>query len=277
MQTFFQRTARASADRRDRRRARRAASREAAVLLRRRQFRRATCVRARARRGAGAARHPLGHADEHQRGARRGVPRRSLRASGCRGVLIGFESLDEEVLRDMRKNFNTMRGGFAVALANLRRHGIRVYGTFMFGYDGERPEAVRRGRRVRDRARLLHRGVQSPHAVSRARRCTGGCSSEGRLLYERWWLDERTATTACRSSPQRWRRTRSGRAACARAGASTPGAACCARAFDPVNRADAFMFRNFFLINGMHRVEVGKRDDFPLGDPTWHGRLLKAA
>jgi hypothetical protein len=37
------------------------------------------------------------------------------------------------------------------------------------------------------------------------------------------------------------------------------------------------MFRNFFVINGMHRVEVGKRDHFPLGDSTWNGPLLKAA
>ena len=49
------------------------------------------------------------------------------------------------------------------------------------------------------------------------------------------------------------------------------------RAFDPVNRADAFMFRNFFVINGMHRVEIAKRDYFPLGDPAWNGPLLKAA
>ena len=56
-----------------------------------------------------------------------------------------------------------------------------------------------------------------------------------------------------------------------------PGAAWLRRAFDPVNRADAFMFRNFFVINGMHRVEVAKRDHFPLGDPTWNGPLLKAA
>ena len=64
----------------------------------------------------------------------------ALARSGCRGVLIGFESLDENVLRAMRKTFNTMRGGFAPALANLRRHGIRVYGTFVFGYDGEQKD-----------------------------------------------------------------------------------------------------------------------------------------
>jgi hypothetical protein len=27
----------------------------------------------------------------------------------------------------------------------------------------------------------------------------------------------------------------------------------------------------------MHRVEVDKRDHFPLGDPAWNGPLLKAA
>src|SRR5205814_6360626 len=52
-----------------------------------------------------------------------------LTRSGCQGVLIGFESLDEQTLKEMNKGFNTMRGGFKQALANLRRHRIRVYGT----------------------------------------------------------------------------------------------------------------------------------------------------
>jgi len=49
------------------------------------------------------------------------------------------------------------------------------------------------------------------------------------------------------------------------------------RAFDPVNRRENFMFRNFFLINGMHRAEVSTRDQFPLGDPLWRGELLTVA
>ncbi len=75
----------------------------------------------------------------------------TLSRSGCQGVLIGFESLDDEVLKAMRKNFNTMRGGFEVALANLRRHNIRVYGTFVFGYDGDKPGSAGAGRRILDR------------------------------------------------------------------------------------------------------------------------------
>src|SRR6266496_233634 len=67
-----------------------------------------------------------------------------LARSGCMGVLIGFETLNPENLRDMNKAFNTMRGGFDKALANLRRHNIRVYGTFIFGYDHDTPETFER-------------------------------------------------------------------------------------------------------------------------------------
>lgn len=61
--------------------------------------------------------------------------------SGCQGVLIGFESLNPANLKDMNKAFNTMRGGFEKALANLRKHRVRVYGTFIFGYDRDTPES----------------------------------------------------------------------------------------------------------------------------------------
>ena len=61
--------------------------------------------------------------------------------SGCMGVLIGFESLDSQNLLEMNKAFNMMRGGFEQALANLRRHRIRVYGTFIFGYDRDTPDS----------------------------------------------------------------------------------------------------------------------------------------
>src|SRR6185436_15633389 len=59
--------------------------------------------------------------------------------SGCQGVLIGFESLNPANLAVMNKRFNTMGGGYAKALENLRRFGIRLYATFIFGYDADTP------------------------------------------------------------------------------------------------------------------------------------------
>jgi hypothetical protein len=43
-----------------------------------------------------------------------------------------------------------------------------------------------------------------------------------------------------------------------------------------VNRSELFMFRNFFPINGMLRVDTNRRDGFPLGDDGWNGPLLRA-
>jgi len=39
----------------------------------------------------------------------------------------------------LNESFNAMSGGFDKALSNLRRHRIRVYGTFIFGYDHDTP------------------------------------------------------------------------------------------------------------------------------------------
>ena len=88
-----------------------------------------------------------------------------IKASGCQGLLIGFETLNEENLRRMRKGFNLMNGGYEKALANLRRHGIRLYVTFILGYDEDNGDTTRRDARVRQAPQLLHRRVQSPDAL----------------------------------------------------------------------------------------------------------------
>ena len=41
------------------------------------------------------------------------------------------------------------------------------------------------------------------------------------------------------------------------------------------NAADAFMFRNYFPINALHRREIGLRHGYPLGDQAWRGSLLE--
>jgi len=48
------------------------------------------------------------------------------------------------------------------------------------------------------------------------------------------------------------------------------------RSFDEVNRSSGFMWRNFYLINSLHRQDVSLRDHYPLGDQAWQGSLLSA-
>src|SRR3989338_4992818 len=55
--------------------------------------------------------------------------------SGCIFLLIGFESLNKENLRKMNKKINTNLSNNRIALNNIRKAGIMIYGTFVFGYE----------------------------------------------------------------------------------------------------------------------------------------------
>lgn len=196
--------------------------------------------------------------------------------SGCQGVLIGFESLDPANLALMNKRFNSMRGGYEVALANLRRHRIRVYGTFVFGYDHDGPEsfgqAVDFARRHGFYIAAFNHLTPFPGTPLYER-----LQAEGRLTFERWWLDERYRYNVVPFRPQRLapEEVERGCVAARREFYSWPGIL--RRGFDPVNRADPFMWRNFYLINALHRADVAGRNHFPLGVEDWPGTLLEAA
>jgi radical SAM superfamily enzyme YgiQ (UPF0313 family) len=58
--------------------------------------------------------------------------------SGCRGILIGLESMSGRNLRDTRKGFNSPEK-YAGLVAALHRHGIALQGCFVFGLDDDTP------------------------------------------------------------------------------------------------------------------------------------------
>jgi radical SAM superfamily enzyme YgiQ (UPF0313 family) len=64
-------------------------------------------------------------------------------AAGCRGILVGFESLSMENLRDVRKGINKV-DEFADAVSAFHRAGIFVQGSFIFGLDGDPPDLFER-------------------------------------------------------------------------------------------------------------------------------------
>ena len=198
-----------------------------------------------------------------------------LKRSGCQGVLIGFESLNPANLKAMNKSFNTMRGGFDQALANLRKHRIRVYGTFIFGYDGDTPESF---------ATTVAFAKEHALYIAAFNHLTPfpgtplykRLEAEGRLLYEAWWLDERYSYNRIPFQP-RGMSPESLQKNCVGARRDFYSwASIMRRGFDTVNRDNFFMWRNFYLINAMHRTDVTMRDYYPLGDESWQGPLLTA-
>lgn len=195
--------------------------------------------------------------------------------SGCMGVLIGFESLDPGNLTAMNKGFNLSRGGFERALANLRRHRIRVYGTFVFGYDGDTPESfaatVDFARRHGFYIAAFNHLTPFPGTPLYAR-----LQAEGRLLYDAWWLDERYRYNRIPFRPHGMSPEALRTACLAARREFYSWSSIVRRGFDRVNRADGFMWRNFYLINALHRGDVALRDHYPLGDESWPGSLREA-
>jgi radical SAM superfamily enzyme YgiQ (UPF0313 family) len=58
--------------------------------------------------------------------------------SGCRGLLIGFESLSQAALAETRKGFN-MRKDYRFVVERLHAAGIAIMGCFVFGFDNDTP------------------------------------------------------------------------------------------------------------------------------------------
>jgi radical SAM superfamily enzyme YgiQ (UPF0313 family) len=198
-----------------------------------------------------------------------------LARSGCMGVLIGFESLNPENLRAMNKSFNTMRGGYLKALENLRRHKIRLYGTFIFGYDQDTPEVfaetVAFAREHGFYIAAFNHLTPFPGTELYRR-----LESEGKLLWKSWWLDDGYSYNKVPFRPERMTAEEVERSCVEARRAFYSWPSILRRAVDPVNRANGFMFRNFFLINHLHRADVDGRNHFPLGDAGWQGELLPA-
>ena len=196
----------------------------------------------------------------------------AMHEAGCRGVLIGFESLNEDNLKLMNKRFNTMRGGYSKALANLRRHRLFVYGTFVFGYEHDTPrsfdEAVDFATAEGMYIAAFNHLTPFPGTPLYKR-----LEIEGRLRYEAWWRDPAYRYNDLPFQPR---------------GMSpqdvTQGCVAARRRFygwpSILRRSqhhwrDAFVYRNFFLVNEMHRREIATRNGYPLGDETWQGQLLE--
>ena len=113
---------------------------------------------------------------------------RLMGESGCLAVMIGFESLEPENLRQMNKRWSLRGGGFRDTVQRLRAHGIQVYGSFVFGYDHDTPEVFDATARLAVEAGLClaNFNLLTPTPGTRLYR---RLEQEGRLLYHPWWLD----------------------------------------------------------------------------------------
>ncbi len=196
-------------------------------------------------------------------------------AAGCMGVLIGFESLNPANLKSMNKTFNTAQGGFDAAVRKLKKKRIRIYATFVFGYDGDGAESfeptVKFARESGFYIAAFNHLTPFPGTPLYRR-----LESEGRLLYENWWLDPRYKYNKIPFQPMQMSPEELQKSCLEARRQFYSWPSILRRACDSSNRANGFMWRNFPLINALHRADVSGRDQYPLGDEGHNVELIRA-
>jgi radical SAM superfamily enzyme YgiQ (UPF0313 family) len=197
-----------------------------------------------------------------------------LDESGCKGVLIGFESLDEENLKLMNKSFNTKHGGYEKALENLQRYNIRIYATFVFGYDYDTQssfdEAVEFAKEKQFYIAAFNHLTPFPGTPLYRQ-----LEEKGRLRFKQWWLDDAYRYNDLPFEPEQLAPQEVTRLCVESRRKFYSLGSIFKRLLSSANRSDGFMLRNYLPINWMHRRDVSSRNGYPLGDENWQGRLLK--
>jgi radical SAM superfamily enzyme YgiQ (UPF0313 family) len=111
-----------------------------------------------------------------------------MRKSGCRGILVGFESLSETTLSSMGKSWNRANLEYTEAVNRIRNAGISIYATFVFGYDTDEADTFDRTIEFALRQKFFlaafnhlvpFPGTPLYHRLKR----------EQRLLSDPWWLN----------------------------------------------------------------------------------------
>jgi radical SAM superfamily enzyme YgiQ (UPF0313 family) len=109
---------------------------------------------------------------------------REMALAGCTGVFIGFESLSDDNLRDARKR-TSKTADYARRVAIFHRYGIQVNGSFVLGFDHDRPDVFARTVEWIEANRLecatFHILTPDPHTPLFRQ-----LDAEGRLLHRDW-------------------------------------------------------------------------------------------
>ncbi len=106
--------------------------------------------------------------------------------SGCKGLLIGFESVSQATLDQTRKRFHSARH-YAEIVKRLHDHGIGIQGCFVFGFDNDDPHVFEQTVEFVDKTRidLPRYAVMTPFPGTGAYH---QLESQGRLLHKKWSL-----------------------------------------------------------------------------------------
>ena len=194
-------------------------------------------------------------------------------ASGCQGILIGFESLNPTNLKLMNKGFNQAKSTPEAAIKKIHKAGIIIYATFLHGYDVDE---------IDDYKQIIDFCIDNKLFMVGFNHVTPfpgtglyeKLNNENRLLYNQWWLDDKYTygtipyktvlpqeiiETHCRKNRTKFYSVIS----------------LLKRMRNLANIKNPTMFGFYFLINMMLRKDASQRILIPMGDKDFKGNLIK--
>jgi radical SAM superfamily enzyme YgiQ (UPF0313 family) len=109
-----------------------------------------------------------------------------MRRSGCVGLLVGFESIQKELQKDMKKMRN-LKIDFSEAMRRFHGEGIAILGAFVFGFDNENRDVFDQTLEfsVKNRLDGIELRILTPFPGTRL---YSRLHKEGRLFVRDWWL-----------------------------------------------------------------------------------------
>ncbi|HNV69031.1 MAG TPA: radical SAM protein [Candidatus Ozemobacteraceae bacterium] len=125
-----------------------------------------------------------------------------MKRSGCAGLVVGFESVTPENIRQMDKNCNMNLDSYAPVIEKIRRVGFQLWAAFLIGYDWDDWTTIHKTVQwaIDQRFCFAAFNILSPYPSTPLYE---EMQTQGRLLYEKWWLDDRYHFGDCVFKPAR--------------------------------------------------------------------------
>jgi len=189
-----------------------------------------------------------------------------LEKSGCKALVVGFESFNRENLKQMNKGWNTSHHDYDTAVRIISDHGIMIYGTFVFGYDYDTVDSFNICLDFALRSKFCIANF-NPLTPTPGTRLYERLKKENRLIYPEWWIDPDYRYGEAIFQPSRMT-AKELTEGCFRIRKSfNKNSSIFTRLIDP--RANLSSFYNlwiFLLANYLNRKEIYKKQGQKLGD-----------
>lgn len=112
-----------------------------------------------------------------------------MKKSGCLAVLIGFESLNKDNLKMMKKRVNIQNADYDQIIANLYASHLMIYATFVIGYDFDSRNSIGDLAEFARQNQFMIANF-NPLMPMPGTKLYQRLKMENKLVHDRWWLDE---------------------------------------------------------------------------------------